>query len=112
MQSDATGYSQFIDLVPSRVIRTIDACKENYVNAAEDVLWHRRTDLRFQMAVGLSEGIRRAVIQEWGCEIQEVDRDLQLHVRGVRLALVSYVEGALRWRVYQENLHEVWIAQK
>jgi len=111
MLSDATGYSQFIDLVPSRVIRTIDASRENYVNAMEDALWHRRTDLQFQISVGLPEGIRRAVIQEWGCEIREVDGELQLPVRGVRLALVSYVVGALRWRVYQGKLQEVWIPQ-
>lgn len=109
MLSDATGYSQFIDLVPSRIIRTLDISREAYITGAEDALWNQRIDLRFRLAGGLPDGVRGAVIQEWGCELRETDDGPELLVKGVRLAVASYVVGALRWRVYQDVQQEVWV---
>ena len=109
MRSDATGYSQFVDLVPSRISRTLETSREAYVTGSEDALWNQRTDLRFCLAEGLPDGVRGAVIQEWGCELREMNDGPELLIRGVRLALASYVAGALRWRVYQEVQQEVWV---
>lgn len=103
------GFSQFVDLVPSRVTRVLEAPNAaNYVSSDGDYDWHEREVLIFRLNPKLSSEILGLLSVEYEGVVKP-DGSGELRLPDVRKALSLYVRRNVRYRVFGKVMHEIWL---
>lgn len=106
---------RYIDLVPSRILKVFEAQEDQdrYVGGDADTQWHERVTLRFTLNPALPENIRHIVRIEHEGEKHAGPFGVDtLVIPNVRRAMQSYVARSLRYRLFHEDLYEVWILRE
>lgn len=103
--------ARFIDLVPARVVSVESESCVHAVPSSEDIDWNTLSNAVFRLNTNLPERLYALVRQEWASSMADHDKPDIMVIPAVRKALRRYVDRALRYRVFGDALHEVWLPE-